>query len=189
MSALVWQKGNGSSISPAVQSEMLSLIPNLRAYALSLCANADQADDLVQETLLRALSHIDSFQPGTNLASWLVTILRNCFLSELRKRRKEVADTDGLYVERLRSPPEQESRMEFKELWTALAQLPLAQREALLLVGTADFSYEDTATICQTTTGTIKSRVNRARTRLAELLSIENVSELGCNSGIRGVLR
>jgi len=171
-----------------VQQQMLALAPNLRAFALSICGSADKADDLVQETMLRAITRIDSFQPGTNLGAWLTTILRNCFLSELRKRRYEVEDADGAYAHALRAAPEQESALEFKELRAALREIPFNQREALLLVGAAGLSYEDTATICQATTGTIKSRINRARSRLAALLAIESVDEIGSDNQTRAIL-
>ncbi len=177
-----------SPLSPSMQQAILAMVPGLRAFAVSLCGNIDRADDLVQETLVRAITHIDSFRPGTNLNAWLATILRNCFLSEARKRSKEVEDVEGSYVGRLLSAPEQESRIELQEFRAALAKLPFEQREALLLVGAAGFSYEDTAAICHTTTGTIKSRINRARTRLAALLSIDGVGELGCDARTRAIL-
>ena len=103
---------------------MLAAVPRLRAFAISLCGNVDRADDLVQETLLRAIANINSFQPGTNMSAWLFTILRNLFRSEYRKRRREVEDTDGSYVDSLKSPPEQHSRVEFEEFRVALAKLP-----------------------------------------------------------------
>ena len=84
-------------LDPAIRDQVLSTVPSLRAFAISLCGNIDRADDLVQETLLRALSHIDSFEPGTNMPAWLFTILRNLFRSEYRKRRREVEDADGRY--------------------------------------------------------------------------------------------
>jgi len=171
-----------------IEQKMLALEPNLRAFAMSLSGSADRADDLVQETLLRAISKIDTFQPGTNLGAWLTTILRNCFLSDLRKHRNEVEDADSFYAQTLRSAPEREGLLEFKEFRAALGAIPFDQREALLLVGAAGFSYEDTATICRTTTGTIKSRINRARSRLAALLSIDNVDEIGCDSKTRAIL-
>jgi RNA polymerase sigma-70 factor, ECF subfamily len=152
---------------------MFAAVPNLRAFAISLCGNADRADDLVQETLLRAIANINSFRPGTNMTAWLFTILRNHFRSEYRKRRREVEDTDGSYLDSLKSAPEQHSRLEFNELFAALAKLPFAQREALLLVGASGFSYDDAAAICGTAVGTIKSRVHRARTLLAELLMVD----------------
>jgi RNA polymerase sigma-70 factor (ECF subfamily) len=101
---------------PSVRDAMLAAVPSLRAFAISLCGNVDRADDLVQETLLRAMANIDSFQPGTNMSAWLFTILRNLFRSEYRKRRREVEDTDGSYAESLKSHPEQHSRVEFEEL-------------------------------------------------------------------------
>ena len=116
------------------------------------------------------IANIDSFQPGTNMSAWLFTILRNLFRSEYRKRRREVEDTDGSYAESLKSQPEQGSQLEFKEFRTALAKLPPDQREALILVGASGFSYEEAAAICECAVGTIKSRVNRARNRLADLL-------------------
>src|SRR3984893_5684733 len=90
-----------------MRDAMLGAVPRLRAFAISLCGNVDKADDLVQETLLRALSHIDQFEPGTNLPAWLFTILRNLFRSDYRKRRREVEDDDGSYAETLKSQPEQ----------------------------------------------------------------------------------
>ena len=153
---------------------MLAAVPSLRAFAISLCRNADRADDLVQETLLRALSHIGSFQPGTNMSAWLFTILRNHFRSEYRKRRREVEDVDGSFAEKLESQPNQTSHLEFQELRQVLAKLPFDQREALILVGGSGYSYQAAAKICHCAVGTIKSRVNRARSRLSQLLLNEN---------------
>jgi RNA polymerase sigma-70 factor, ECF subfamily len=175
-------------LDPAIRDQVLATTPSLRAFAISLCGNIDRADDLVQETLLRALSHIDSFQPGTNMPAWLFTILRNLFRSEYRKRRREVEDADGRYAETLKSQPEQTGRVEFEEFRTALAKLPSDQREALILVGASGFSYEDAASICGCAVGTIKSRVNRARTRLADLLAIDSVDDFGPDRATRAVL-
>jgi RNA polymerase sigma-70 factor (ECF subfamily) len=157
-------------LDPAIRDQVLATVPSLRAFAISLCGNIDRADDLVQETLLRALAHIDSFQPGTNMPAWLFTILRNLFRSEYRKRRREVEDADGRYAETLKSHPEQTGRVEFSEFRAALAKLPSDQREALILVGASGFSYEDAAAICGCAVGTIKSRVARARETLLEML-------------------
>ena len=175
-------------LAPSVRDAMLAAVPSLRAFAISLSGNVDRADDLVQETLLRAMANIDSFQPGTNMSAWLFTILRNLFRSEYRKRRREVEDTDGSYAETLKSHPEQHSRVEFEEFRAALAKLPPDQREALLLVGASGFSYEEAAAICECAVGTIKSRVNRARTRLAELMSIESLDDFGPDRATRAVL-
>jgi RNA polymerase sigma-70 factor (ECF subfamily) len=172
----------------SVRDAMLAAVPSLRAFAISLCGNVDRADDLVQETLLRAMANIDSFQPGTNMSAWLFTILRNLFRSEYRKRRREVEDTDGGYAETLKSHPEQHSRVEFEEFRVALGKLPQDQREALILVGASGFSYEEAAAICECAVGTIKSRVNRARTRLAELLSIDGADDFGPDQSTRAIL-
>ena len=172
----------------SVRKAVLAAVPSLRAFAISLCGNVDRADDLVQETLLRALANIDSFQPGTNMSAWLFTILRNHFRSEYRKRRREVADSDGSYADSMKTQPEQSSRVEFEEFREALVKLPGDQREALILVGASGFSYEDAANICGCAVGTIKSRVNRARTRLADLLAIDSVDDFGPDRATRAVL-
>ena len=171
-----------------VREVMLAAVPSLRAFAISLCGNVDRADDLVQEALLRALANLGSFEPGTNMSAWLFTILRNLFRSEYRKRRREVEDADGSYAERLTSLPEQTSRLEIEEFREALNVLPEEQREALLLVGASGFSYQETADICGCAVGTIKSRVNRARIRLAEILSIETAADFGPDRETRAVV-
>ena len=176
------------SLDPTLRDTMLAAVPSLRAFGISLCGNVDRADDLVQETLLRAIANIDSFQPGTNMSAWLFTILRNLFRSEYRKRRREVEDADGSYAETLKTQPEQTSRVEFEEFRVALSKLPDDQREALILVGASGFSYEEAAEICGCAVGTIKSRVNRARTRLAELLSIHGADDFGPDHTTRAIL-
>jgi len=172
----------------AVRQQILDSIPSLRAFAISLCGNVDRADDLVQETMVRAIANIDSFQPGTNMPAWLFTILRNHFRSEYRKRRREVEDADGHYADTLKSQPEQQGHIEFGEFREALAQLPTDQREALILVGASGFSYEEAAQICGCAIGTIKSRVNRARNRLAELLQVRDGEDFGPDEQTRAVL-
>jgi RNA polymerase sigma-70 factor (ECF subfamily) len=172
---------------PSVRDVMLAAIPNLRAFAMSLSGNVDRADDLVQETVMRAMTNINTFTPGTNMAAWLFTILRNLFRSQYRKRRREVEDPDGSHVASLKLPPEQFGRLEFKELIEALAKLPRVQREALLLVAASGFSYEEAAEICQIAVGTVKSRVSRARQQLAELLVIGSPAEFGLDRGTAAV--
>ena len=172
----------------SVRDGIVASLPSLRAFAISLCGNVDQADDLVQETLLRALAHIDSFEPGTNLPAWLFTILRNHFRSEYRKRKREVEDSDGHFAELLNTYPEQNSRIEFEEFQKALAKLHPDQREALILVGASGFSYEETAEICDCAVGTIKSRVNRARSKLAEMLAIKSIDDFGPDQETRGIV-
>ena len=139
---------------------MLTAVPSLRAFAISLSGNIDRADDLVQETLLRAMANIDSFQPGTNMSAWLFTILRNHFRSEYRKRRREVEDADGHHVGSLKSPPPQDSQLEFEEFRRALARLPIDQREALIDFGALGFSCEEAAAICDCAVDTVIT-VNR----------------------------
>jgi RNA polymerase sigma-70 factor, ECF subfamily len=176
------------SLDPSVREAVLAAVPSLRAFAISLSGNVDRADDLVQETLLRALANIDSFQPGSNMPAWLFTILRNLFRSEYRKRRREVEDADGSYAQSLKSQPEQSGHIEFQELRQALGKLPPDQREALILVGASGFSYEGAADICGCAVGTIKSRVNRARARLADMLSIESMEDFGPDIATRAIL-
>jgi RNA polymerase sigma-70 factor (ECF subfamily) len=176
------------SLDNATRDSILSAIPNLRAFGISLTGNVDRADDLVQETILRALKNIDSFEPGTNMSAWLFTILRNLFRSEYRKRKREVEDATGMYADSLKSQPEQATRLEFEELRAALDKLPDDQREAVILVGASGFSYEEAAAICGCAVGTIKSRVNRARNRLAEIMSIDDLDYLGPDRQTRAVL-
>ena len=176
------------SLDPSLREAVLAAVPKLRAFAISLCGNVDRADDLVQETLLRALANINSFQRGTNMSAWLFTILRNHFRSEYRKRRREVEASEGHYAETLKTQPEQHGQVEFREFREALTHLPPDQREALILVGASGFSYEEAAHICGCAVGTIKSRVNRARPRLAELLSIDSADEFGPDEQTRAVL-
>ena len=167
------------TVQPSVRDVMLAAIPSLRAFAISLSGSTDRADDLVQETVMRAMASIASFTPGTNMSAWLFTILRNKFRSEYRKRRREVEDPDGSYLASLKLPAEQFGRLEFKELMEALAKVPHLQREALLLVAASGFTYDEAAAICGTAVGTIKSRVSRARQRLAELLVIDSPATFG----------
>jgi RNA polymerase sigma-70 factor (ECF subfamily) len=150
---------------------MLAAIPRLRAFAISLCGRTARADDLVQETLVRAWANIDSFQPGSNLIAWLYTILRNEFYSEFRKLKREVADTEGRHAARLTTLPAQDRHLAFLDFRDALAKLAPDHREALILVGASGLSYEEAAQICGCAVGTMKSRVSRARGRLSELLS------------------
>jgi len=174
---------------PDLRDALLAAVPSLRAFAISLSGQVDRADDLVQDTLLRALSNLDRFERGTNLNAWLFTILRNLFHSEYRKRRREVEDPDGSYAGRLKVQPEQGSHLDFEDFRAALAKLPPDQREALLLVGASGFAYEEAAGICGCAVGTIKSRVNRARFRLASLLNVDDVEDLGPDRMTRAALQ
>jgi len=157
-----------------LKNRLIEAMPNMRAFALSLCGSADRADDLVQETLVKAWNKLDSFEDGTNLKAWLFTILRNTYFSQYRKGRRELADTDGEYSSRLSVQPQQQGHVELQDLSAALAELPDDQREALLLVAAEGFSYEEAAEISECAVGTIKSRVSRARVRLAQIMQLED---------------
>lgn len=159
-----------SSQSREFTRALLESAPSLRAFAISLSGHADRADDLVQDTLMRAWANAASFQEGSNIRAWLFTILRNSFASQYRKKRREVEDVDGEFAGRVPSPAEQEGHLSLDDLKGALAKLPDEQREAVLLVGGSGFSYEEAAEICGCAVGTVKSRVNRARVRLAQLM-------------------
>lgn len=167
--------------SPSLRTELTKAIPNLRAFAMSLCGNPTRADDLVQEALLKAWDHHASFQEGTNLKAWLFTILRNLYFSEHRKRRREVEDADGHLSAQLAVAPEQLGHMEFEDFRVALQNLPTDQREALILIGAEGFSYDEAAIISGCAVGTIKSRVNRARCKLNELLGLRPTDRYGAD--------
>lgn len=163
----------------AFRNGLVAEMPNLRAFAISLSGNHAQADDLVQETLLKAWTNAASFIPGSNLRAWLFTILRNNFYSAHRRTSREVADVDGMYSERVAVPAAQDSAADMTDFRNALAKLPEDQREALIMVGASGLSYEEAAEISGVAVGTVKSRVNRARARLAVLLGIVSAADLG----------
>ena len=165
--------------SSSFREELVATIPSLRAFAISLAQNNDRADDLVQETLVKAWDKQSSFQMGTNLKAWLFTILRNEFYSQMRKRGREVQDSDGLLTASVAIHPDQQGSVDLKDFRKALELLPEDQREAIILIGASGFSYEEAAEICGCAIGTIKSRVSRARTRLQEILGIEGDGDYG----------
>lgn len=167
---------------------LLKTIPHLRAFAISLTGNLDQADDLVQEAITKGLTSMHQFEPGSSMQAWLFTILRNQFHTSYRKRRREVEDPDGMLAGMLASLPEQEGHLDLADLQTALAKLPMHHREVLLLVGAEGLSYEDTARIVGANIGTVKSRMNRARIRLAELMHLQDEDDLGSGRVIRAAL-
>jgi RNA polymerase sigma-70 factor (ECF subfamily) len=156
-----------------LKADLISAVPGLRAFANALCGNSDKADDLVQETLVRAIGSLSSFTEGTNLMAWLITILRNAYYNECKKGRREVADPEGVIAGQLVSPPAQDAHMDLLDFREGLQQLPPDQREALILIGASGFSYDEAAAICNCAAGTMKSRVNRARERLSDLLAFE----------------
>jgi RNA polymerase sigma-70 factor, ECF subfamily len=163
----------------AFRDRLLTEVSGLRAFSVSLCGSFHQADDLVQDVLLKAWGHSESFQEGTNMRAWLFTIARNTYYSLYRKRGREVQDVDGIYTSNLAVAPSQNGVMDLADFRLALSKLPDEQREVLILVGASGLSYEQAADVCGVAVGTIKSRVSRARSRLAELLGIESVSDIG----------
>jgi RNA polymerase sigma-70 factor (ECF subfamily) len=156
----------------ALKAAIVSAVPSLRAFAVWLCGDRSRADDLVQETLEEALASIGSFTEGTDLKAWLTTILRNSYLADYRKRRRETADPNGAITARIAFPDPQTSHV-VRDYAKALQQLPPEQREALMLVLAGEMSYGEAAKICGCGVGTLKSRINRARDRLGELLGLE----------------
>ena len=152
---------------------VIALIPMMRGYAMSLTRSRPEADDLVQDTLVRAWRFRAAYEPGTNLKAWLYKILRNIFYSNHARRRLVVQDVDGKLTAQLACTPDQEWQVEFGDLLRSLDRLTPDTRDALLLIVVAGLSYEEAAEVCGCATGTLKSRVSRARARLAELLDYD----------------
>lgn len=153
------------------KAQLAQVIPHLRAFGRSLSGNRDLADDLVQETLLKAWAARQRFQAGTNMRAWTFIILRNLFLSQMRRSRFR-GEWDDLVADRiLAAPASQDRHVELSDMQRALLHLPQPQREALILVGAGGFAYEEAAEICGVAVGTIKSRVARGRVALEALLS------------------
>lgn len=149
--------------------QLTGVLPRLRIYALSLTRNRDSADDLVHDTVVKALAGRQSFQPGTNLAAWLFRIQRNEFISGLRRLRPTVP-VDSAVAESLSHPPHQDSGLIMREFLTAFSKLASTQREALLLAVVEGLPYETIAAHTGVSVGTVKSRISRARDRLEHLL-------------------
>ena len=160
------------------RDELVEHLGAMRAFAMSLTRNSATADDMVQDALVKAWTKIDSFQAGTNLRAWLFTIVRNTYYSHHRKARREVADVDGVFSDKMAQKPDHDGRLQMRDFNTAFEELTDEQREALILVGAEGFSYEDAAETCGVAVGTIKSRVNRGRARLAELMGIDDDDSL-----------
>lgn len=148
-------------------SDLVGVVPDLRRFALSLTRDATESEDLVQYTLLKAWEHRTSYRPGTSLKAWLFTILRNGHLNGRMKYRREVPDPEGSHAAGLASLADQEHRLDVRDMQEALARLGADQREALLLVAVEDMTYEAAAERLGCRPGTVKSRVSRARDRLA----------------------
>lgn len=157
----------------AVRKAIVAMIPQLRVFARSLAHNPATADDLVQDTIVKTLSNIESFREGSNLRAWMFTILRNTFYSDLRKHRREVEDEDGVHAGRLAELPRQDGAIDLEDFKRVFAELCPDHREVLTLVCGSGFSYEEAAEVCGCPVGTIKSRLNRARRRLGELMGVD----------------
>ncbi len=172
-----------------LETLLIGAVPNLRAFANSLCGDATRADDLVQDALVKAWANLASFEKGSNLKAWLFTILRNTYFSELRKRRREVEDADGVLAERMSVLPDQQAHMDLIDFKKAFGLLSDDQKVVLLLVGAEGFSYEEAAKIAGAAVGTVKSRVNRARAALTKRLGLEAGEGLNLNAEFVGLVR
>ena len=160
------------------RDELITHLPALRSFALSLTRNRSTADDMVQDAVVSAWSKFDTYKPGTNMRAWLFTILRNNYYSSRRKLNREVADTDGHFAAALSVKPDHDGRLQLTDFHRAFQQLPDEQREALILVGASGFSYEEAAETCGVAVGTVKSRAARARAKLAEMLDLDGALEI-----------
>ena len=154
------------------RDELVEHLPAMRAFAISLTRNGAVADDMVQDTLVKAWTNMDSFNVGSNMRAWLFTILRNTYYSSRRKSRREVSDVDGVFTENLAEKPAHDGHLQMTDFRAALGKLKDEQREALLLVGALGFSYEEASETTGVPVGTVKSRINRARKQLAELMGL-----------------
>lgn len=163
------------------RDRLLAMTPGLRRFAISLTRDSAAADDLVQETLLRAWDKQSSFAMGTNFEAWLFTILRNVFYTTQRKRSREISDGDGIHAERLVSIPEQDGRLDLGDMRVALDRLTPTMREALVLVTVENLTYEEAAAIMGCQVGTVKSRVWRAREQIVRMLGYGG-SEVGSDA-------
>ena len=153
------------------KDQLAQVIPHLRAFGRSLSGSRDLADDLVQETLLKAWAARKRFQAGTNMRAWTFIILRNLFLSQMRRARFKGEWDEITASKLLAAPASQDRHVELGDMQRALMHLPQPQREALILVGAGGFAYEEAAEICGCAVGTIKSRVARGRVALESLLA------------------
>jgi len=153
------------------KSQLAAVIPHLRAFGRSISGSRDLADDLVQETLMKAWAARQRFQAGTNMRAWTFIILRNLYLSQMRRARFK-GEWDDLVADRLlAAPASQDRHVELGDMQRALLHLPQPQREALILVGAGGFAYEEAAEICGVAVGTIKSRVARGRVALETIMN------------------
>jgi RNA polymerase sigma-70 factor (ECF subfamily) len=163
--------------SNVIEADLIACIPHLRAFARFLTGNRERADDLVQDAVVRALTAAHQFQPGTNLKAWIFTILRNLYYNEIRKNRVKLQSIDEMAIDEPAMPATQEASLEFGDFRRAFWQLGEDQREVLILVGASGLSYEEAAKVCNCPTGTIKSRVSRARRELLKTLQEGSIAQ------------
>jgi RNA polymerase sigma-70 factor (ECF subfamily) len=177
----------GAPLSDAqFHAKLTAAIPGLRAFARSLCGCRDMADDLSQETLLKAWAARDHFVAGTSFNAWTFTILRNVYFGQ-RRRLRFVGDYDEVEAERLlNTPATQHAAMEAADVLRALALLPATQREVLILAAVGQVSYEDMAEICGVAIGTIKSRIARARAALSATIEAGILPDFRHNYVLKG---
>lgn len=153
------------------KAELVELLPQIRAFARFLCSgDRTAADDLAQDALMRAWAARATFRPGTQMRAWLFVILRNAFYSDRRKAWRSVALDQEAAERTLRQENAQNDVMDLDDVRRALQRLPADQREALILVTAGGLSYEEAAQVCECAVGTIKSRVNRARKALLDII-------------------
>lgn len=165
---------------------LTEVIPHLRAFARSLCGCRDRADDLAQETLLKAWAARDRYAAGTNFKAWTFTILRNQFYSEARRDRFR-GEYDEAVAERvLCAPATQESSSDLTDVLRALTLLPETHREALILAAVGNLSYEEIAQICGIALGTVKSRICRARAMLENVFASGQLPDFRHNFVLKG---
>ena len=162
----------------ATGQELLEMLPALRIYARNLLRGVDEADDLVQETLMKALANISRFQRGTNLRAWLFTIMRNTFLTQAQKRARERVGPADCVSGNVICFPTHDARIAGNKLMAAIERLPDPYREALVLVFLVGESYQQVAEICDCAVGTVKSRISRARSMLVEDLGARQADDL-----------
>ncbi|GGB72152.1 sigma-70 family RNA polymerase sigma factor [Blastomonas aquatica] len=152
------------------KQRLAATIPHLRAFGYSLCGKMDLADDLVQDTMLKAWAARARFRPDTSMRAWTFVILRNCYISQMRRNKFTAPYDEGVAERTLTSNSDQQAPLHLEDVRMALMQLGEDQREAIILVGAGGFSYEEAAEICDCAVGTMKSRVSRARAALLAML-------------------
>ena len=170
-------QGTTAAVDAGLRREITALLPDLRAFARFLARDRAAADDLVQDTVVRALAALGQFTPGTNLKAWLFTIQRNAFYEGMRRRRREDAAMRGRVAEAEAAAPQQFARSEISDLQQVIWTLPPLLREALILVAAQELTHEEAAAICGVPVGTMKARLSRARGLLSRTMQRTGAGE------------